>query len=97
MPNPMADRHNSATCTLGPDGLPCDACRWANGVEASRRCVVHSERPAAYTAQGIVVCEACWQQYQEEYLRGVSSNNVQLLNRPFLQRLIRASVERSMA
>lgn len=91
----LTTQHDSSSCSLGAEGGPCDACRWANGVEASRRCVVHSERPATYTAQGILCCSECWQQYQEEYLRGVSNNNVQLVSRPFLQSLIRASAERA--
>lgn len=30
----LTTRHNSSTCTLGPDGLPCSMCSWANDVEA---------------------------------------------------------------
>lgn len=32
----MSDIHDSATCTLGPDGGPCDQCRAANEYEERR-------------------------------------------------------------
>lgn len=83
--------HNSQSCTLGADGGPCDACAWANGVEASR-CVLHPDVRATYTVQGIPVCDADYQTYRAEYASG---SNTQLVSRPFLQRLIQASAELS--
>ena len=56
-------------------------------------CVIHKDRPATYTAQGIAVDDECYQRYREEYLAGQRSNNLTLRSRPFLQQLIRASTE----
>lgn len=54
------------------------------------QCVLHPDNRATYSVQGIVVCGACYLQYRAEYDHG---SNTQLVSRPFLQRLIKASVE----
>lgn len=56
-------------------------------------CVIHRDRRATYSVQGIVVDDECYQRYREEYQRGLRSNNTALVSRPFLQQLIRASAE----
>lgn len=56
-------------------------------------CVLHADRPAVFTVQGIVVCAEDYEAYREEYLRGVQTSNLTLRSRPVLQALIAASSE----
>lgn len=53
-------------------------------------CVLHPDRRASYSVQGIIVCTECHEHYRDEYRR---SDSPQLVGRPFLQQLIKASAD----